>query len=299
MEMATRLTDLCNDLITLRPDKNNTWRILYKENDAGYVKLHIDTNKAEISFFIQPEYRGKHLAANAIYLLTPELHSAYNLRSIHAVIDKENEMAKHVLEHNGYAIVSKDNEHIYYVHQKAETRRDDNYHPAGKAVLYFAGGCFWGTERIFQMLDGVTDTTAGYANGHTPNPTYEEVCRDETGYRETVRVTWDPSILSEETLLDAYFLCIDPTQKNAQASDTGSQYQTGVYYRDPSLLSVIEKKFNDEKKKHASFYVELKPLDSFYEAEEYHQDYLIKQPDGYCHITPIELEKVKALNNRR
>jgi methionine-S-sulfoxide reductase len=292
-------TILENQFVSIARKDEDTFLILHEGRKTGWLKKEIKDRSLEITFEIEPAYRGNHYASNAVYLLTPYLHDACYVRHLHACTHKDNAMARHVLEHNGYAIVSKDDSHIYYSHAKAETRKDDAYDPKGMKVLYFAGGCFWGTERIFQMLDGVRETKTGYANGSTPNPTYEEVCRNETGYRETVRVTYDPSLISEETLLDAYFLCIDPTQINRQADDTGSQYQTGVYYRDQTLLPVIEKKFDEEKKKYSSFHVELQPLKNFYEAEEYHQDYLSKNPDGYCHITKVELAEVKKLNHRK
>lgn len=284
--------------ITLKEDGERNFSVLYAGEKVGYLSLSLYEDRAEVFFEIDPPYRKKHYASTALYEFDKFAHEKYDANVIHAVIDVNNEQAKHVLEHNGYAIVSKDADHVYYAHQRAVTRRDDSYHPEGKDVLYFAGGCFWGTERVFQVLDGVSDTTVGYANGKMPHPTYEEVCRNETGYRETVRVTYDPAAVSTETLLEAYFLCIDPTQSNGQAGDHGSQYQTGVYYRDASLLPVIERKFAEEKKKYPEFHVELKPLECFYEAEEYHQDYLQKNPDGYCHITPVELEQVRKLNQK-
>ena len=163
-------------------------------------------------------------------------------------------------------------------------------------TIYLAGGCFWGTERAFQMLKGVTDTTVGYANGHTENPTYKEVCTDTTGFRETVRIDYDDTVLSLETVLKAYFMCIDPTIKDRQGNDVGSQYQTGVYYIDDESRAIAERVFEEKKKEYPVFCVELEPIKNFYDAEEYHQDYLIKNPTGYCHITKAEFDEVKALN---
>lgn len=160
-------------------------------------------------------------------------------------------------------------------------------------TIYFAGGCFWGTERLFQIVPGVVETEVGYANGHTEHPTYEEVCTDTTGHRETVKVVYDNDAVSLETLLDVFFLCIDPTVQNRQANDIGSQYQTGIYYEDMEDATIIEEACQKETKKHVVFYVEQKPLEIYYPAEEYHQDYLLKNPTGYCHITSHELEAVK------
>ena len=162
--------------------------------------------------------------------------------------------------------------------------------------IYLAGGCFWGTEKVFKILNGVTETTVGYANGHTENPTYEEVCTDTTGHRETVKVSYDTDRISLEKILTAYFMVIDPTVQNMQGADIGTQYQTGVYYEDKEDLTIIEKFFSKEKDKYTSFFVELLPLSCFWTAEEYHQDYLDKNPTGYCHITSIELDEVMKLN---
>jgi methionine-S-sulfoxide reductase len=292
-------SSLENELIELRKTDGSSFEIFAKDIQKTVGRLSFQPGqKAEIDIEIQAPYRHRHYASNALYLFDQYGHDAYHTAVFHACIDLYNEDAKHVLEHNGYEKSSADEEHFYYEHHRQETRKDDAYHPAGMKVLYFAGGCFWGTERVFQMLDGVIETTVGYANGHTPDPTYEEVCRHGTGYKETVRVTYDPSVIATDTVMHAYFLCIDPTLKNQQGNDYGEQYQTGVYYRDVSLLPVIEKVFAEERQKHAAFFVECRPLECFYEAEEYHQDYLQKNPNGYCHITPVELAAVKKLNRR-
>ena len=166
-----------------------------------------------------------------------------------------------------------------------------------KKEIYLAGGCFWGLEKAFQALNGVLDTTVGYANGIIENPTYEQVKTDTTQFRETVRVIYDDEVLSLSKIMKAFFICIDPTQENRQKEDIGSQYQTGVYYTDVDDLKLISNCFEEEKKKYDEFHVELKPLENFYDAEDYHQDYLIKNPDGYCHITTFEYEAVKSLND--
>ena len=162
--------------------------------------------------------------------------------------------------------------------------------------VYFAGGCFWGTERVFQLLNGVIETTVGYANGKVSNPSYEQVKTGNTGHKETVKVIYNTDEVSLQTLLEAYFLCIDPTVKNRQGEDIGTQYQTGVYYVDAESADVIEKAMSEKKKEYDSFCVEFAPLECFYDAEDYHQDYLIKNPQGYCHVSMSSYEKVKKLN---
>jgi peptide methionine sulfoxide reductase msrA/msrB len=151
--------------------------------------------------------------------------------------------------------------------------------------IYLAGGCFWGTEHYFKQIDGVVDTEVGYANGKTTNPTYQEVCTDKTGFAETVHVTYNPDKVSLRFLLEMYFKAIDPTSINRQGHDTGTQYRTGVYYTDSTDEAVIKEVFVEEQKHFSGkIAVENLPLKNFYKAEDYHQDYLDKNPDGYCHL---------------
>ena len=155
--------------------------------------------------------------------------------------------------------------------------------------IYFAGGCFWGTEHYFKQMDGVVETEVGFANGHTENPTYKEVYTDQTGFAETVRVKYDPQVASLGFLLRMFFKAIDPTSLNKQGHDEGTRYRTGVYYTDAEDLPVIEKAFAHEQQLHDQpLAVEKLPLKNFYTAEEYHQDYLDKNPTGYCHL-PLSL----------
>ena len=155
--------------------------------------------------------------------------------------------------------------------------------------IYFAGGCFWGTEHYFKQIAGVVLTEVGYANGNTENPTYKDVCTDTTGFAETVHVVYDPDIVSLQFLTDMYFHAIDPTSLNQQGHDRGTQYRTGIYYTDADDLTTLSRVY-DEKQEETKekFVVELLPMRNFYPAEEYHQDYLDKNPDGYCHL-PVSL----------
>ena len=162
--------------------------------------------------------------------------------------------------------------------------------------LYLAGGCFWGMEKTLKALDGVVDTETGYANGRTESPSYEDVCTDTTGHRETVKVIYDPDIVSLETLLRAFFICVNPMQKNRQGNDIGTQYQSGVYTTDAESETFVRQYMENKRKDYPSFYTEYGPLKSFWPAEEYHQDYLDKNPQGYCHISNAEYELVKQLN---
>lgn len=156
-------------------------------------------------------------------------------------------------------------------------------------TIYLAGGCFWGTQHFIQQFRGVTETQVGYANGRTAHPSYEEVCRNDTGHAETVRVVFDETVIPAEKLLDYYFMTIDPLSVNRQGGDVGTQYRTGIYYTDETLLPAIERAVRAvEEKVGKPLAVEVKPLENFYPAEEYHQDYLVKNPTGYCHI-PLHL----------
>ncbi len=155
--------------------------------------------------------------------------------------------------------------------------------------IYLAGGCFWGTEHFFKQIEGVIETEVGFANGNTENPTYKEVYTDETGYAETVHVKYNPEVVSLNFLLQMFFKAIDPTSLNKQGHDEGTRYRTGIYYSNNDDICIIEKALNDEQKKYEQpLVVENLPLKNFYTAEEYHQDYLDKNPDGYCHL-PLSL----------
>ena len=156
--------------------------------------------------------------------------------------------------------------------------------------IYFAGGCFWGVEHFFKGVDGVTEVTPGYANGHTDAPTYRQVYTDTTGFAETVRVRYRPEKVSLERLVRLFFAIIDPLSVNQQGHDVGTRYRTGVYYIDPAQVQVIAPVFAEvaaglgAKSPGPGLATELEPLRNFYPAEEYHRDYLDKNPEGYCHL---------------
>ena len=161
--------------------------------------------------------------------------------------------------------------------------------------IYLAGGCFWGLEYYMSLLRGVKQTEVGYANGHTPPPTYEQVCRGDTGYAETVRVTYDPGEISLASLLDAYYEAIDPTSLNRQGGDAGPQYRTGIYYTGNAEKEEIEASLRALQERYPGkpVQVECAPLQNYFPAEEYHQKYLWKNPAGYCHISFETLKKEK------
>ena len=163
-------------------------------------------------------------------------------------------------------------------------------------IIYLAGGCFWGLEKLMQSIPGVTDAVSGYANGTgEADANYSAVCAGGTGFRETVQVTYDPGQVSLDALLLAYFYVIDPTVENRQGNDVGSQYQTGVYYADEASRETVERIAALERGRREKFVVEIGPLVNFFPAEEYHQDYLDKNPNGYCHIPRAEIELFSRL----
>ena len=162
-------------------------------------------------------------------------------------------------------------------------------------TIYLAGGCFWGLQKFFDQFTGVVETEVGYANGPDKAPSYQEVCAD-SGHAETVRVVYDENALSLPRLLDYYFMVIDPLSVNRQGHDEGIQYRTGIYYTDDSQLDAIRAVYDREQEKAvAPLAVVVEPLQNFFSAEEYHQKYLEKNPDGYCHIPP----QYYALGDRR
>lgn len=165
--------------------------------------------------------------------------------------------------------------------------------------IYFAGGCFWGTEHFMKQIHGVIATQAGYANGNIKAPAYQQVCEGNTGFAETVKVVYDPQQVELSTLVELYFKTIDPTSLNRQGNDRGTQYRTGIYYTGAADVPVIEAAV----KRIASAYrepvvVEVEPLRNFYPAEDYHQDYLDKNPGGYCHIGPELFELARTVKVR-
>ena len=163
-------------------------------------------------------------------------------------------------------------------------------------VIYLAGGCFWGIEHLMASIPGVIDAESGYANGRNPeDANYQTICSGDTGFRETVRVEYDPGQVSLDALLMAYFYVIDPTVQNRQGNDVGTQYQTGVYYTNDAAKEAVERIAAIERSRSPEFHVEIGPLLNYYPAEEYHQNYLVNNPYGYCHIPMEEIRLFSSL----
>ena len=181
---------------------------------------------------------------------------------------------------------------------ESDMSEEENLHmETKKNVIYMAGGCFWGMEQLMQSIPGVIDVESGYANGScSKDANYKTVCGGNTGFRETVKVEYDPEKVSLDALLLAYFYVIDPTVENQQGNDRGSQYQTGLYYTDDESKDTVERVAEIERGRSEKFFVEIGPLKNYYPAEEYHQDYLEKNPGGYCHIPKEEIELFSKLS---
>jgi peptide-methionine (S)-S-oxide reductase len=161
--------------------------------------------------------------------------------------------------------------------------------PAGMNEAVFALGCFWGAERLFWQLPGVYSTAVGYAGGLTPNPTYQEVCSGETGHAEVVRVIYDPEKIDYEDLLKVFWESHDPTQGMRQGNDVGTQYRSAIYVLDSEQRQVAEESRDMYQKRlsaagRGTITTEIADAPQFYYAEDYHQQYLAKNPDGYCGI---------------
>ncbi len=176
-------------------------------------------------------------------------------------------------------------EEIVQQNQKAE----------GQAEIYLAGGCFWGTEFLMMNVPGVESVEVGYANGPTSNPTYRDVCND-SGHAESAHVIYNPDVVPLEKILEVYYMSIDPTLLNQQGKDKGIQYRTGIYYSDPADEPTIKKSLKDlQDTLSERVVIECTPIKNFYRAEEKHQQYLIKNPNGYCHVSRTFInEQAKA-----
>jgi len=162
-------------------------------------------------------------------------------------------------------------------------------YPDGFQTAIFGMGCFWGVEKVFWQHPGVYSTAAGYAGGHTPNPTYEEVCSARTGHTEVVLVVFDPAVVSYDVLLKEFWEEHDPTQGMRQGNDIGTQYRSAVYYTTPEQQAAAEASRDQYQARltaagYGEITTEILPLGEFFYAEDYHQQYLYKVPNGYCPV---------------
>jgi peptide-methionine (S)-S-oxide reductase len=158
----------------------------------------------------------------------------------------------------------------------------------GKEVATLGGGCFWCLEAVYVELEGVEQVVSGYAGGSTPDPTYRQVCTGTTGHAEVVQITYDPDVTTYRELLEVFFSIHDPTTLNRQGADVGSQYRSAIFYHDEAQKDVAEEiiaELEEEDIYNNPIVTEVTSLDTFYEAEDYHQDYYAKNPNkGYCQV---------------
>lgn len=173
-------------------------------------------------------------------------------------------------------------------------------------TIYLAGGCYWGVEKYSSNIKGVLETTVGFANGDTEHPTYEQVRYENTGHAETVKVVYDEEQLPLSALLNLFYEIIDPTSVDKQGEDEGHQYRTGIYFTAPEDEPVIKesleklaKRLKEQKESVAPLAIEACPLIHFYDAEEYHQKYLDKNPAGYCHVPIAKIRWVKEIDPKQ
>jgi len=165
--------------------------------------------------------------------------------------------------------------------------------------IFLAGGCFWGVEKYLSNLYGVVYTECGYANGIIDNPSYREVCSGNTEFAEAVMVNYDETKISLSFLLSMFYKVIDPTSLNRQGNDRGTQYRTGIYFEDSNDFNIIKDSLIELQKKYEKkLFVEALPIKNYYKAEEYHQKYLDKIVDGYCHISFDKFEEAKKARDK-
>ena len=166
-----------------------------------------------------------------------------------------------------------------------------------KQELIVGGGCFWCTEAVYEVLKGVSDVESGYANGHTDNPTYRDICTGETGHAEVIKITYDDSIITLGTLLEIFFVVHNPTTLNQQGADRGTQYRSTILYTNDAIKAAAEAALQVAQNDYTDPIVTtIEPLACYYKAEAYHQDYYTQNPmQGYCNaVIPPKLAKLKA-----
>ena len=165
-------------------------------------------------------------------------------------------------------------------------------------TIYLAGGCFWGTEHLFSLVPGVTATEVGYANSDIANPSYKEVCTGRTNAAETVKVDYNPEKVTLQQLLELYLMSVNPLTINRQGNDVGTQYRTGIYYTSADDVAVVDAVLSElDKRLGRKSVIESGMLKNFYPAEEYHQEYLDKNPGGYCHVNPQLFAVAKTIGS--
>ena len=270
--------------IDIREDLDNNALYVYEDNDSivGVFAFYIGSE--ETYSYIEGKWDNNtpYGYVHRIASLPNNVHFGDKVidycKSIigHLRIDThaDNKIMKHILLKNGFAYKG-----IIYVRDHDPR---DAYEWTRYKTVYIAGGCFWGVEHYYSLLKGVIAVKSGYANGNIVNPSYEQVKHHEASHAETVEVIYDPSIITLIKILEHYLRFIEPYSLDKQGGDIGHQYRSGIYYVDDSDKDIIKSYFDNHLE--PNYRIEILPLANFYDAEEYHQEYLYKNPTGYCHI---------------
>lgn len=279
-----------NELVYLLTDDYSYYAIHRCSDDENVGMINV--YDGSLYFSIVPAHQHQHYCSNAVYLLTKYLLNQRKMNEVSAFIPRKDNLSRHICEHAGYYLAEETPGMLVYIHDGHTALREE----IDAKALYLCGGCFWGLQHGLSLLKGVTDLECGYLNGKLSNFGYEDVCRGDSGFKECVKVKFDENILNLNTILEAYFMMIDPTQNDGQAHDIGEQYRTVIAYGDDCYAEPINTFVNLKKREYPVFYTSVEVAENFFKAEEYHQNYLVKQPQGYCHISLEIFEKIKELN---
>lgn len=239
---------------------------------------------ASILFFIQELTGYRSILLTKSNILSAEMPKELSKGGVSMFFDNKKTISlvskENALKGRSTAIVIKE------LHHALKTKQTKPF-PENMSIAIFGMGCFWGAEKKFWSLKGVYTTSAGYTDGYTPNPTYKEVCSGLTGHNEVVNVVYDPKVISYSQLLKIFWESHDPTQGMQQGNDVGTQYRSGIYYTtsEQEKEAIKSRNLYQEKlssAKYGKITTEIKPATQFYYAEDYHQQYLSKNPKGYC-----------------
>ncbi len=291
------------EMVRLAPSASNKqpWRIIRTNGGFDFYESRTPGYSKAFAYDIQRIDIG--IAACHFHLCAIEkgLPGAFSIISPHTGAKEDNSyyVFSWIIKNDENASVDENT--------NAEQKKGSGAYKGDMKEIYLAGGCFWGLEKYFSLVQGIINTEVGYANGKTTDPTYEDVCYRKTEHAETVKISYDPGQISLEQILELYYDVVDPLSMNRQGNDIGTQYRTGIYYIDSTDAAVIQESLDKLQRKYKkSVVIEATPLKNYYTAEQYHQKYLDKNPGGYCHIGKEKFQKAKdfrelkaAANDRR
>lgn len=288
-EYATAL-----EMVRLAPSASNKqpWRIIKTSNGFDFYESRTPGYSKAFSYDIQRIDMG--IAACHFHLAAIEKGLPGRFIIFNPDTDVEEDDVNYV-----FSWMIKQNENaIGEENTNTEKNTRAVVNKGAEKEIYLAGGCFWGLEKYFSQVKGITNTEVGYANGKTQDPTYEDVCYRKTEHAETVKISYDPDQISLEQILELYYDVVDPLSMNRQGNDIGTQYRTGIYYVDDNDAAVIQGSLEKLQRKYKKpVVIEVLPLKNYYTAEKYHQKYLDKNPGGYCHIGREKFQKAKNFSS--